>query len=160
MPEDLDANVVKIIIHEEGYIPLMSVKAMAEVATGLGVETFPTTSSRLLMAFASPAMKWSKGESNDASVRSLCCKGDDPYPPRHVPPESLHKLKSRYSCRYGDPGHSIADAGRAHLERIRDRQCRLLLQRIDPAVPKLRLVIKRIQQGGRVALADAAVDAD
>jgi len=36
----------------------------------------------------------------------------------------------------------------------------LVFQRGDPAVPKLMLVIKSIQNGWRVALADAAVDAD
>jgi hypothetical protein len=60
----------------------------------------------------------------------------------------------------GDLGHSIADTGRAHLEGIRDRQCRLLLQRIDPAVPKLRLVIERVQNSRRIALTGASGDAD
>jgi hypothetical protein len=35
-----------------------------------------------------------------------------------------------------------------------------LLERIDPAVPKLRLIIERVQNGWRVALTDTAVDAD
>jgi hypothetical protein len=35
-----------------------------------------------------------------------------------------------------------------------------LLERIDPAVPELRLVIERVQDGWRVALTDTSVDAD
>jgi hypothetical protein len=54
----------------------------------------------------------------------------------------------------------IADTRRAHLEGICDRQCGLLLQRINPAIPKLRFVIERIQHRWGVALTDAAVDAD
>jgi len=37
---------------------------------------------------------------------------------------------------------------------------RLLLQRIDPAVPKLRLVIERVQNSRRIALTGASGDAD
>src|SRR5207302_5012223 len=60
----------------------------------------------------------------------------------------------------GNFGDSIADTGRAHLEGIRDRQRRLLLERTDSAIPKLRLIIERVQDGWRVALTDKAVDAD
>jgi hypothetical protein len=59
-----------------------------------------------------------------------------------------------------DFGHSIADTGRAHLEGVRDWQCSLLLERIDPPIPKLRFVIERIQNGWGVAFTDAALDAD
>ena len=46
MPEDSDANVVKIVIHEEGCIPLIVRQSMAEIATGLGIEQFPTAFGR------------------------------------------------------------------------------------------------------------------
>src|SRR4029450_3030031 len=52
----------------------------------------------------------------------------------------------------GNFGDGIANTGRAHLERVRDRQRRLLLERIDSAVPKLRLIVERVQDGWRVAL--------
>ena len=52
------------------------------------------------------------------------------------------------------------NAGGAHLERIGDRQRRLLFQRIDPAVPKLSLVVERVQNSWRVALTGASGDAD
>jgi hypothetical protein len=43
---------------------------------------------------------------------------------------------------------SIADAGRAHLETVRDRQRRLPLERIDPTVPELRLVVDPFKIAG------------
>src|SRR5262249_40526860 len=43
---------------------------------------------------------------------------------------------------------------------IDDRQRRLLLEGRDPAIPELRLVVQRVQDGGGVPLARAAVDAD
>src|SRR5271166_3525214 len=60
----------------------------------------------------------------------------------------------------GDLGNSIADACGAHLDGIGDWERCLLLERIDSAVPELRLVVKRIQNGRGVALTEAAVDAD
>src|SRR5262249_4694949 len=47
MPENSDANVVKIVIHEERCIPLIVGQSMAEVATGLGVEQFPPAFGRV-----------------------------------------------------------------------------------------------------------------
>src|SRR5271163_3236193 len=47
MPKDSDANVVNIVIHEEGYIRLIVRQCMAEVAAGLGVEQFPTAFDRV-----------------------------------------------------------------------------------------------------------------
>jgi hypothetical protein len=41
MPEDADANVVKIVIHEEGCIRLIVRQSVAELATSLTVEQFP-----------------------------------------------------------------------------------------------------------------------
>jgi hypothetical protein len=77
----------------------------------------------------------------------------------HAPTECLHELRLLI-CVAGDPGHGIPDTDRAHLEGVRDRQRRLLFERIDPAIPELRFVLERIQNGWRVALTDAAVDAD
>ena len=59
-----------------------------------------------------------------------------------------------------DPGHRSIHAGLTHFNRIDDRQCRLLLERIYPAVPELRLVVESVQNGRGVALADAALDPD
>ena|SRR6516162_971390 len=47
MAEDSDADVVKIVIHQEGRIRLIVRQSMAEVATGLGVEQFPTALGRV-----------------------------------------------------------------------------------------------------------------
>ena len=48
----------------------------------------------------------------------------------------------------------------AHFNGIDNRQRGLLLERVDPAVPELSLVIERIQDSRCIALADAAFDAD
>jgi len=64
--EDSDANVVKIIISKDGYVPLLVRQSMTEITAGLGIEQFPTAFGRV----ASPAMKWSNRESNETSVRS------------------------------------------------------------------------------------------
>ena len=47
MPEDSDANVMKIVVDKEGCIPLILGQSMAEVATGLGIEQFPTAFGRV-----------------------------------------------------------------------------------------------------------------
>ena len=47
MPEDSDANVMKIVVDEEGCIPLIFGQSMAEVTTGLGIEQFPTAFGRV-----------------------------------------------------------------------------------------------------------------
>jgi len=63
--------------------------------------------------------------------------------------------------RYGrDSVHGSVHARLAHLNRIDDRQCRLLLERLHAAVPELRLVVEGVQDGRRVALAEAALDSD
>jgi hypothetical protein len=52
------------------------------------------------------------------------------------------------------------NAGLTRFDRIDNRQRRLLLERYDPAVPELGLVVEGVQNGRGVALADAAFDAD
>src|ERR1700761_4406448 len=47
MPEDSDANVMKIVVDEEGCIPLILGQSMAEVTTSLGIEQFPTAFGRV-----------------------------------------------------------------------------------------------------------------
>src|SRR6266853_5739229 len=60
----------------------------------------------------------------------------------------------------GDLCHSRIQVWVAHLKGIDNRVRRLLLERVHPAVPELRLTVEGIQNGRRVALADAAFDAD
>src|SRR5947209_6609829 len=60
----------------------------------------------------------------------------------------------------GDPGHRGVQAGLTHFNWINNRQLRLLLERLRPAVPELRFVVEGVQDRRRVALADAAFDAD
>ena len=73
--------------------------------------------------------------------------------------EGLHEaaLIILVSC---DLRQSVRDTGRAHLEGVGDRHCRLLLEGIDPAVPELMFVVERIQNGRRVTLTDAARNAN
>ncbi len=59
-----------------------------------------------------------------------------------------------------DPGHGRLQVRLAHFIRIDDRQRRLLLEGIRPAVPELGLVVERVQNRRCIALADAAVDPD
>jgi hypothetical protein len=85
--------------------------------------------------------------------------GREQVPFVHVASEGLCKLPPIVGVAR-DVGDGVANAGGAHLERIGDRQRRLLFQRIDPAVPKLRLVIERVQNSRRIALTGASGDAD
>ena len=47
MPENTDANVMKIVVDEEGCIWLIVRQRMAEVTTGLGIEQIPTALGRV-----------------------------------------------------------------------------------------------------------------
>src|SRR5215469_10737827 len=59
-----------------------------------------------------------------------------------------------------DLPHCCIERRLAHFRRIDDRQSRLLLERAHPAIPELRLVVKRVQDRWGVTLADPAVNAD
>ena len=52
----------------------------------------------------------------------------------------------------------VAKAGRAHLEGVRDWQRCLLLERVNPAVPELCLIVKSVQESWRVTLPHASMD--
>ena len=47
MTEDSDTNVMKIVVDEEGCIPLILRQSMAELTTGLSIEQFPTAFGRV-----------------------------------------------------------------------------------------------------------------
>src|SRR5712671_7155772 len=158
VPEDSDADVMKIIISEDGYISLVLRQSMAQVAGGLGIEQFPTAFGRAAdgVCVSSNEMVERRIEGNQRPF--IGGNGAQHILLVHAPTEGLHELHL-IVCVAGDVGHDIANTGRAHLKGISDRQRRLLLERIDPAVPELRLVVERIQNGWRVALTDAAGDA-
>src|SRR5262249_59648940 len=46
VPQDADADVVKIIVHEERRIPMIVRQSVAAIAAGLGVEQFPAALGR------------------------------------------------------------------------------------------------------------------
>ena len=126
---------------------------MAEVATGLGIEQFPTAFGRVTDGVRVSRDEMIEGRIKEASVRSyaamaLSISCSFTALPKGLQEFSLVILVAR------DPRHSITDACRTHFEGVRDRQCRLLLKRGDPAVPKLMFVIEGIQNGWGVALAD------
>src|ERR1700747_3195479 len=136
MPEDADANVVKIVIHKEGCIELIVRQSVAEVATSLTVEQFPTALGQIAdgVGVAGDEMVEGRIEGNQrAFVR---CNGAQHILLVHGPAEGLHEL-SLIVLVAGDSGHRVADTGRAHLERICDRQRSLLLERIYPAAPDI-----------------------
>jgi len=56
--------------------------------------------------------------------------------------------------------HSRFQAWVTHLNGIDNRERRLLLERVHPAVPELRLIVESIQNGRCIALADAAFNSD
>lgn len=60
----------------------------------------------------------------------------------------------------GDGGHRGVHRGLPHLEGIRDRKRGLLLERRCAAVPELAPIVKRVQDGRRVALSHSPADAD
>ena len=59
-----------------------------------------------------------------------------------------------------DLRHSGIQVWVPHFNGIDNRQRGLLLERVHPAVPELRLIIESIQDGRGIALADAALDTD
>src|SRR6266403_1391041 len=150
---------MKIVVDEEGCIPLILGQSMAEVTTSLGIEQFPTAFGRVADGVCTSRDEMVERRIERSQRPFVGCNSAQHILLVHTPAESLHEL-GLIILVAGDPGNSIPDAGRAHLERVSDRQYRLLLQRTDPTVPKLMFVIEGIQNGWGVALTDAAVDAD
>src|SRR6266403_5135413 len=146
---------MKIVVDEEGCIPLILGQSMAEVTTSLGIEQFPTAFGRVADGVCTSRDEMVERRIERSQRPFVGCNSAQHILLVHTPAESLHEL-GLIILVAGDPGHSIPDAGRAHLERVSDRQCRLLLQRSDPAVPKLMFVIEGIQNGwGGVIRRDA-----
>src|SRR5919106_946758 len=65
-----------------------------------------------------------------------------------------------YSLDSGELAYRGLQRGLAHFKGVNDRKARLLLEGLGPAIPKLRLVVEGVQDGGGVPLADSAMDAD
>jgi len=60
----------------------------------------------------------------------------------------------------GDLGHSGIQVWLGHFNGIDNRERRLLLERVYPTVPELRLVVEGVQNCRGVTLSDAAFDSD
>jgi len=117
MPEDSDADVMELVIGEDGYISLIFRQSVAQVAPGLGVEQLPTTFGRIVDGV------W---VSRDEIVERRIEGSQGPFVSGngaqhillvHPPTEGLHELHLIVRVA-GDLGHSIADTGRAYLEGI------------------------------------------
>jgi hypothetical protein len=70
MPNNSNPNVVKIIIDEEGHIPLIVRQSMAFLAASLGVEQFPAAFGRVADDAGFSSDETVEGESKETSVRS------------------------------------------------------------------------------------------
>src|SRR5260370_8026900 len=70
MPEDSDTNVVKIVIHKEGWIPLIVRQSMAEAPTAFIIKQFPTAFGRAATGVTLPANEMSERQldSRDLSL--------------------------------------------------------------------------------------------
>ena len=159
MPDDPDTDVVKIIIGKDRYIPPIVSQSVTQVTAGLAVEQFPAALRCVadgILISRDEMIEWSIERNERALVSG---NSGEHVLLVHVPTKRLDELPLVIRVA-GNLGDGVADAGRAHLEGIRDRQRRLLLESIDPAVPELRLVIESIQKGWRVALTSASADAD
>ena len=77
---------------------------------------------------------------------------------RRVAKNTLERLLVFLDTR--DLRHSGIEVWLTHLMCIDNRQRRLLLERVHPAVPELRLIVEGVQNGRGIALADAAFDTD
>src|SRR5215467_778879 len=144
MPEDSDPNVVEIIIQEKSLMPLIVRQGMAFVTTGLGIEQFQTTFGRVTEGAGVSRDEMVIGRIERNQRLLVGCNGAQHILLVQATAEGLHEaalivLVSR------DLRHSVRNTGRAHLEGVGDRQRRLLLEGIDPAVPKLMFVIEGVQ---------------
>src|SRR5262249_41182716 len=127
MPEDSDANVVKIVVNKKGCIPLIIRQSMAKETTGLAIEQFPTAFGRLADDVYLSCDEMVEGGIERSQRLFVGYNGAQEILLVHIPVEGLREsglivLIAR------DPGYGFTDAGRAHLKRICDRQRRLLLK--------------------------------
>ena len=92
MPEDSDANVMKIVIDEEGCILLILGQSMAEVTTGLGIEQFPTAFGRVADGVCLSCDEMIEGRIERSQRPFVRCNGAQHIPLVHGPAERLHEM--------------------------------------------------------------------
>ncbi len=149
---------MKIIVGEIGWVALLLAQRVTFVAAGLAVEQLPPAAGggidRMGLACNVVIERRIEGD-----LRSFV-RRDGPYQVRAVGLRSEGALKiSAVPGDRCDPRDGGIEIRLAHLDRIDDRQRRLLLETRGSAIPELRRVVERVQNRGRIALTRAALDA-
>src|SRR5258708_13108839 len=114
MPDDADADVVKVVIHEKRYIPLIVGQSMAEVATGLGIEQFPTAFGRVTDGVGLSCDEMVEGGIERSQRPFVGCNSAQQILLVHTSAEGLHELRLVVLFA-GDPGYPSSAASRPHL---------------------------------------------
>src|SRR4029077_13376574 len=133
-------------------------QSMAEIAPSLGIEQIPTAFGRVTDGICLSRDEMIEKRIKGGQRPFVRCNGAEHILLVYGPAEGLQEF-GLVILVVRNPRHSITDGCRTHFEGIRDRQCRLLLERGDPPVPKLVFVIEGIQNGWGVALAVPSVKA-
>src|SRR2546430_3029676 len=104
MPEDSNANVVKIVVHKEGCIPLILRQSMAEMAPGFSIEQFPTAFGRIADSVCLSCDEMVEGRIEGSQRPFVGCNSVQHILLIHTPAEGLHELGLIVPVA-GDPGH-------------------------------------------------------
>jgi hypothetical protein len=157
--DDADADVVKVIVYKGGDVSLLFRERMAFIAAGLSVEQLPAALCRIVdgIIIARNEVVERRIERN---LRTFV-GGDCAHQVGAIgcPPEDLLETLPVFFDR-PNPSYGGIHARLIHFHRINDRQRRLVLEGFCSSVPELGLVEEGVQNGRRVALADAAFDTD
>ncbi len=143
VPDDPNADVVKVVVAEVGDVPLGLGQRMAFVAAAMGVEKLPAAFGRIVngVLVTSDEMIERRIKRNLSTL--IGCYGAHQIGAvgwvAENAPEGL--LIAVDPC---DPGHGALQAVLAHFHRIDDRERRLILESLHPAVPELRLVVEGV----------------
>jgi CheY-like chemotaxis protein len=159
LSDNADADVVKVIVGKGRDVPLLFRERVAFVAAGLGVEQLPAALCRFVdgISIAPNEVVERRIERNLRPFVGCDCAHQ--IGAIRPPPEDLLETLPVFFDR-PDPSYGGIQTGLTYFNRIDDRQRRLLLKRFCSSVPELGLVVEGVQNGQRVALADAAFDAD
>src|SRR5260370_13998524 len=157
--DNTDADVMKIVVSEDRDVPLGIRQRMTFIAAGLSVEECPTGLGGVVngvLVAGDEVIEWRiKGYLSAFVGRDGAQQvGTIGRTAKYAVERLLVFLDTR------DLRHSRIQVWVTHLNGIDNRERRLLLERLHSAVPELRLIVKGIQNGRCIALADAAFAAD
>src|SRR6266567_7281108 len=159
MSDDANPDVVKVVVRKVRDVPLVYRQRMAFIAAATGVKELPAALCGVIDGARVAGDEVVEGRIKRRSSDLVGCDGAQQVGTVEGAAEDAPERLLVFSdgC---DLGYRSIQAGLTHFNRIDDRQRRLLLERIHSAVPELRLVVEGVQNGRRVALADAAFDTD